>query len=267
MKPAPTADRSRRRAAQPRGGRRRRRCRSRPCSCFGVWPGGLLDLAATSAAHAHADGPAVRRTVTAARVAMNVPKSIFRQYDVRGLVDDELTPEFARGARPRLRAASAWERVGRAPVLAVGRDNRPSGPALAAGRAPRHRRGRRHGGGRRHAADAGALLRRLRARRPTAASRSPARTIRPSSTASRWCSAGEAFHGEEILELWEIIVAERWRSGQGRETTDGSVLRRYREAIVSRHQLERPVRVVVRLRQRRRQPHRRLHARRRSAPR
>ena len=27
---------------------------------------------------------------------MNVPKSIFRQYDVRGLVDRELTPDFAR---------------------------------------------------------------------------------------------------------------------------------------------------------------------------
>jgi phosphomannomutase/phosphoglucomutase len=56
---------------------------------------------------------------------------------------------------------------------------------------------------------------------------------------------GEAFHGEEILELWETIVAERWRSGQGRETSDGSVLARYREGIVSRHRLERPVRVVV----------------------
>ena len=27
---------------------------------------------------------------------MNVPKSIFRQYDVRGIVDTELTPELAR---------------------------------------------------------------------------------------------------------------------------------------------------------------------------
>ena len=56
---------------------------------------------------------------------------------------------------------------------------------------------------------------------------------------------GEAFHGDEILELWEIIVAERWRSGAGRETSDGSVLGRYREGIVSRHRLARPVRVVV----------------------
>jgi phosphomannomutase/phosphoglucomutase len=56
---------------------------------------------------------------------------------------------------------------------------------------------------------------------------------------------GEAFHGEEILDLWEIITAERWRSGRGKETSDGSVLQRYREGIISRHRLERPVRVVV----------------------
>ena len=93
---------------------------------------------------------------------MNVPKSIFRQYDVRGLVDTELTRDFAR-ALGRAFASVAWERVGRAPVLAVGRDNRPSGPAALAGRASRDRRRRRHRGGRGHAADAGAVLRRLRA--------------------------------------------------------------------------------------------------------
>jgi phosphomannomutase/phosphoglucomutase len=40
-------------------------------------------------------------------------------------------------------------------------------------------------------------------------------------------------------------MAERWRSGQGKESSDGSVLQRYREGIISRHRLERPVRVVV----------------------
>src|SRR6476619_1026360 len=57
--------------------------------------------------------------------------------------------------------------------------------------------------------------------------------------------AGEAFHGEDILELWEIIMAERWRSGKGKETSDGSVLQRYREGIIRRHQLRRAVKVVV----------------------
>ena len=40
--------------------------------------------------------------------------SIFRQYDVRGLVDTELTPDFAR-ALGRAFASVAWERLGRAP--------------------------------------------------------------------------------------------------------------------------------------------------------
>jgi phosphomannomutase/phosphoglucomutase len=57
--------------------------------------------------------------------------------------------------------------------------------------------------------------------------------------------AGDAFHGEDILELWEIIMAERWLSGRGKEIADGSVLQRYREGIISRHHIERPVRVVV----------------------
>ncbi|HEU5040752.1 MAG TPA: phosphomannomutase/phosphoglucomutase, partial [Gemmatimonadales bacterium] len=56
---------------------------------------------------------------------------------------------------------------------------------------------------------------------------------------------GESFHGEEILDLWERIVAERWRDGGGAERSDASILPRYREAIVGRHRLERPVSVVV----------------------
>ena len=49
-------------------------------------PAGPGDL---QRAHADADRPARGRP-------MNVPKSIFRQYDVRGLVETQLTPDFAR---------------------------------------------------------------------------------------------------------------------------------------------------------------------------
>jgi phosphomannomutase / phosphoglucomutase len=174
---------------------------------------------------------------------MNVPKTIFRQYDVRGLVGDELTVELAR-ALGRAFATAGWTRAGRAPTIAVGRDNRPSGAALAAG----VRRGIVETGG--TAVDVGTL--------PTPAlyfavhalgadggvqvtgSHNP-----PEFNGFKMVLGGEAFHGEEILELWETIVAERWRSGKGRETSDGSVLARYREGIVTRHRLERPVRVVV----------------------
>ena len=174
---------------------------------------------------------------------MNAPKSIFRQYDIRGLVGPELTPEFARSLG-RAFASVAWDRLARAPTLAVGRDNRPSGEALAAAL----RAGMVEAGA--TAIDVGVL--------PTPAlylgvaalgadggvqvtgSHNP-----PEFNGFKLVLGGEAFHGEDILGLWEIIVAERWRSGTGRETSDGSVLGRYREGIVCRHQLARPVRVVV----------------------
>jgi phosphomannomutase len=174
---------------------------------------------------------------------MNVPKSIFRQYDVRGLVDRELTPEFAR-ALGRAFASVAYDQLGHAPVIAVGRDNRPSGPALSQG----IRRGIADAGG--TAIDVGTL--------PTPAlyfavsalgtdgglqvtgSHNP-----PEFNGFKMVLAGEAFHGDEILGLWEVIMAERWRSGTGKESSDGSVLQRYRDGIISRHKLQRPVRVVV----------------------
>jgi phosphomannomutase / phosphoglucomutase len=175
---------------------------------------------------------------------LNVPKSIFRQYDVRGLVDRELTPVFAQ-ALGRAFASMAYDRLGRAAVIAVGRDNRPSGAALAQG----VRRGIVEAGG--TAVDVGAL--------PTPAlyfgvvalqtdgglqvtgSHNP-----PEFNGFKMVLQGEAFHGDDILELWEVIMTERWRSSRdGRETSDSSVLQRYREGIISRNHLERSVRVVA----------------------
>jgi phosphomannomutase / phosphoglucomutase len=174
---------------------------------------------------------------------MNVPKSIFRQYDIRGLVDRELTPEFARGLG-RAFASVATDRLGRAPTIAVGRDNRPSGPRLSEG----IRQGIAEAGG--TAVDVGTL--------PTPAlyfgvsaletdggvqvtgSHNP-----PEFNGFKMVLQNEAFHGDEILDLWEIIMAERWRTGKGKQSSDSSVLQRYREGIVSRHSLVRPVKVVV----------------------
>ena len=61
---------------------------------------------------------------------MSAPEHIFRQYDIRGLVDDELTPEVSEGVG-RAYATLAAQRLGRHPRIAVGQDNRPSSPALA----------------------------------------------------------------------------------------------------------------------------------------
>jgi phosphomannomutase/phosphoglucomutase len=174
---------------------------------------------------------------------MNVPKSIFRQYDVRGLVDRELTPDFAR-ALGRAFASIATDRLGRAPVIAVGRDNRPSGPALSQG----VRAGIVEAGG--TAMDVGtlptpALYFAVSALGTDAGLQVTGSHNPPEFNGFKMVLAGEAFHGEEILELWEIITAERWRSGKGQDVADSSVLQRYREGILSRNRLERTVRVVV----------------------
>ena len=174
---------------------------------------------------------------------MNVPKSIFRQYDVRGIVGKELTPELAR-ALGRAYATLGWNKLGRAPVLAVGRDNRPSGAELSLAVI----NGIAETGA--TAVDVGML--------PTPALYLGVVTLGtdgglqvtgshnpPEFNGFKMVLGGDSVHGDEIIELWELITTERWRSGAGTVTTDGTVLRRYREAIVERHRLARPVTVVV----------------------
>ena len=175
---------------------------------------------------------------------MQVPKNIFRQYDVRGLVDRELTPGFAQ-ALGKAYGTLAWGRIGRRPVLAVGRDNRPSGGALAA----RVREGIAATGA--VAIDVGEV--------PTPALYFAVEHLRtdgglqvtgshnpPEFNGFKMVLAGEAIHGDEILGLHDLICREAWRSGTGElRSPDGTVLPAYREAIASRHSLARPVRAVV----------------------
>ena len=174
---------------------------------------------------------------------MKVPRNIFREYDVRGLVDGELTPGLAR-ALGSAYASVAWEKVGRAPVLAVGRDNRPSGSALAT----EVRRGIVEAGG--TAVDLGEL--------PTPALYFAIEHLKtdgglqvtgshnpPEFNGFKMTVAGDSIHGEVILQLYDIIVRESWRAGRGSQTATASVLPAYREAIVARNHPARPVRVVI----------------------
>ncbi len=174
---------------------------------------------------------------------MRVPKSIFRQYDIRGLVGEELTGDFAH-ALGRAVAALGRTRFGRGPVLAVGRDNRPSGreltDALRAGMAAAGAT----------VVDIGEL--------PTPALYFAVQALRldggvqvtgshnpPEFNGFKAVLGGDSVHGDAIQQLYDDITHERAAPGVGSETADGSVLARYRDAIVSRHRLERPVRVVV----------------------
>ena len=174
---------------------------------------------------------------------MNVPRKIFREYDVRGVVGAELTPDLAH-ALGRAYATMGWNKLGRAPTVAVGRDNRPSGTELA--RAVRE--GIAASGG--TAIDVGTV--------PTPAlyfavhhlevdgglqvtgSHNP-----PEFNGFKMVLAGESVHGEEILDLYDIIVTETWKVAPGAQRVDGSVLDGYAEAITSRHRLIRPVHVVI----------------------
>jgi phosphomannomutase / phosphoglucomutase len=174
---------------------------------------------------------------------MKVPRNIFREYDVRGLIDTELTPELAR-ALGRAFASTGWARLDRAPVLAVGRDNRPSGTVFAQA----VRQGIMEAGG--IAIDVGmmptpALYFAVEALATDGAMQITGSHNPPEFNGFKMVLTGDSLHGEQITALWEMITTESWRSGKGQERADSSVLRRYRDAIVARNSLARPVRVVA----------------------
>jgi len=60
---------------------------------------------------------------------MRIDPVIFRQYDIRGTVGVDLTPDGARLVGAAI-GSEARDRLGRPATLAVGRDNRPSGESL-----------------------------------------------------------------------------------------------------------------------------------------
>lgn len=176
---------------------------------------------------------------------MQITPTIFRQYDIRGVVGDELTPEVAH-AIGRAVATLTRERVGHAPRLAVGRDNRPSGEQLA--RAVRDGVAMAGGVG----VDVGML--------PTPAlylaleelavdggvqvtgSHNP-----PEFNGFKMVAAGDTIYGDDIQRMRQMIETDALdREDDGTLDIDDSVLRRYEDAVASRNgPLVRPVRVVV----------------------
>ena len=176
---------------------------------------------------------------------MTLPAAIFRQYDIRGIVGDQLTPAVAR-AVGQAYATLAHERLGRPARVAVGRDNRPSGAALAAA----VRDGIVAAGS--HVVDVGEL--------PTPALYFASHTIavdggvqvtgshNPSEfNGFKMVLAGRAIYGEDIQHLHRLIRDGRLAAARGgTRSADGSVLAAYRAAIVARNTpLARRVKVVV----------------------
>src|SRR5438105_4531384 len=180
-------------------------------------------------------------------IAMKLPATIFRQYDIRGIVETELTPAAAR-AVGQAYATFAWYRLGngKPPRVAVGRDNRPSGSALAQGL----REGIAAAGA--VAIDIGEL--------PTPALYFATKTLDvdggiqvtgshnpPEFNGFKMVLAHDAVFGDDIQRLYKMIDAGKVTSKSGGAMeTHGNLLAAYREAIVKRNApLARRFKVVV----------------------
>ncbi len=178
--------------------------------------------------------------------SVDLPAVIFREYDIRGTVGDQLTEEVARTLGRAL--VTLWSgRTGRDhPRLAVGRDNRPSGGGLAGAFID----GVVSSGG--VAIDVGEL--------PTPALYFATRTLDvdggvqitgshnpPEFNGFKIVLGDDAVHGADIQKLREHIELGRlFDLPDGRRESDTTILPRYRDAIVERNApLARRVKVVV----------------------
>src|SRR5690606_41731143 len=138
-------------------------------------------------------------------------------------------PDVGRQRR-RENARAGWDLLERAPVLSVGRDNRPSGEGLAAA----VRAGIAAAGG--TDIDIGmvpppALYYSVEALGTDGGMQVTGSHNPPEFNGFKMVLGGDSLHGDAIQALWEVIVTERWRSGAGSERADSSVLLAYRAAI------------------------------------
>lgn len=171
---------------------------------------------------------------------MPIPSGIFREYDIRGIVGDDLT-ETAAELVGRAFGTELADRP--APRVVVGHDNRPSSPALTA-----------------------ALCRGLCAAGVdvTAVGTVPTPTLYfaaiefgtdgaiqitgshnpPEYNGIKMVRDGAALYGPAIRALRDRIGAEAFASGRG-EVREAEILDRYVEEIVARGRVEGDVRMVL----------------------
>lgn len=171
---------------------------------------------------------------------MRVRREVFREYDVRGIVGEGLTPEVAR-AVGRAYASALADRE--APLVAVGQDNRPSSPELGAAVC----RGLNEAGVR------AALLGTV----PTPVLYFAARELGadggvqvtgshnpPEYNGIKMIRDGRPVYGEEIQRLRVRIEEDRYASGSA-ATEDVEILDRYVESLAERARVPEPVQLVL----------------------
>ncbi len=171
---------------------------------------------------------------------MQVSASIFKAYDIRGIVPSTLTEAVAEGLG---RAFGTAARKAGETRVAVGRDGRLSGPALSA-----------------------ALIRGLVATGMEVIDVGMVTTPMLYFAASTVCSsgiqvtgshnpadyngfkmvlAGRAIYGDEIQGLRQTMESESWQLREGGKVTHLNVYAPYRDRIVGDVRLARPMKVVV----------------------
>jgi phosphomannomutase len=174
---------------------------------------------------------------------MKVEASIFKAYDIRGVVGRTLDETFAEhlGRAFGTAALAAGERA-----VAVGRDGRVSGPALAAALM----RGLAQTG--LDVVDLGAvttpMLYYVAATRGAHGCRSGIQVTGSHNPKDyngfKMVLAGRAIYGDEIQRLRQRIETEQYTRGVGR-TARMDILAEYRHRIVSDCKLSRPMKIVV----------------------
>lgn len=173
---------------------------------------------------------------------MRVPDNVFRAYDIRGIVDEQLTRDFARGLG-RAFASRVRQEV-EAPTLAVGQDNRPSsGPladALAEGMTASGADVLRVGTVPTpglyfadHHFDADGSVQITGSHNP------------PEYNGFKMVLGGGPFYGDEVQALRQRMIGEDFAEGSGREEERPDLLDRYVEAVADRSPLPEPVSVVL----------------------
>jgi len=158
---------------------------------------------------------------------MNVTPHIFREYDIRGVVGEGLSAEVAAAVGRAYAAEIAERHPDRSPEVAVGRDNRPSSPALAEALVE----GLNEGAEQVLETD-GALQ--------VTGSHNPAEY-----NGIKMTMGGHSFFGDDIQAVRARIESGELPTGEGGSSRSEEVLEHYVDDVARRIELERPVTLAV----------------------
>ena len=171
---------------------------------------------------------------------MQLSPSIFKAYDIRGIVPSTLTDEVALGLG---RAFGTVARAQGENTVAVGRDGRLSGPGLAEALM----RGLQEAG--MQVIDVGMVTTPLlyfAANTLCASGIQVTGSHNPKDyNGFKMVMAGKAIYGDEIQALRQMMVDESWRLHSGGSRSSADVLPAYTARIVGDIRLARPLKIVV----------------------